>query len=301
MHTASLTISAYNISQAIVVLFIGVVSDLVGRRPTLLVCLALHIGASASIAATGSLPWMIAMRVVQAAGSGAVYIVLRLAIKDSMDRQAQVHATGLLVTGLVLSPILAPLAGAWIIGVSDWRGCFWAIAVLEAALFLWAWRAIGESNHQQGALRAAFSRPAHGAAYASVLKDGYFGGLALAVGASFAAFYLHPVCIRCGRHHGRLEPAAAARRELRSQHRAVRAARCRRLCMGISQRARGAAHLTGQVQPASTTKSCAVHMTLSSAARNSTIDATCSGIRAPGRHWALAISTLAASSTHRSI
>ena len=51
MHTANLTISAYNISQAVVVLFIGVISDLYGRRPTLLMCLALHIGASASIAA----------------------------------------------------------------------------------------------------------------------------------------------------------------------------------------------------------------------------------------------------------
>jgi DHA1 family bicyclomycin/chloramphenicol resistance-like MFS transporter len=189
MHTANLTISAYNISQAVVVLFMGVISDLYGRRPTLLMCLALHIGASASIAATSSLPWMIAMRVVQAAGSGAVYIVLRLAIKDTMDRQSQVHTTGLLVTGLVLSPILAPVAGAWIIGVSNWRGCFWAIAVLEAPLFLWAWRAIGETNHRQGALRAAFSWRAHGAAYVSVLKDGYFGGLALVVGASFAAFY----------------------------------------------------------------------------------------------------------------
>jgi DHA1 family bicyclomycin/chloramphenicol resistance-like MFS transporter len=189
MRTANVTISAYNYSQAAVVLFIGVISDLYGRRSTLLVCLALHIGASIWIALTASLPWMIAMRVVQAAGSAAVYIVLRLVIKDTLDKKAQIHATGLLVIGLVLSPILAPVAGAWIIAASSWRGCFWAIALLELPLFAWAWRVIAETNHQRAALRAAFSLDRHVAAYVSVLKDPYFLGLALIVGAAFAAFY----------------------------------------------------------------------------------------------------------------
>lgn len=189
MHAANELIAAYNIGQAVVVLGIGVVSDLVGRRPTLLVCLALHIAASAWIALSHALPWMIAMRVVQAAGSAAVYIVLRLVIKDTMDRKAQIHATGLLVIGLVLSPILAPLAGAWIIQLSGWRGCFRAIAALEVPLFAWAWVTIGETNGQRAALRAAFRWARHFAAYGRVLRDGHFLGLALIVGAAFAAFY----------------------------------------------------------------------------------------------------------------
>jgi len=189
MHTANLTISAYNYSQAAVVLFIGVVSDLYGRRSTLLICLALHVAASIWIALSASLAWIVAMRVVQAAGSGAVYIVLRLVIKDTLDKQAQIHATGLLVMGLVLSPILAPVAGAAIIQLNGWRGCFWAIALLEVPLLLWAWSAIRETNHQQAAVRAAFSWGRHFAAYFSILKEGYFLGMALIVGAAFAAFY----------------------------------------------------------------------------------------------------------------
>lgn len=189
VHSANLTISAYNYSQAAIVLFIGVVSDLYGRRSTLLICLALHIAASVWIALTASLFWMIGMRVVQAAGSAAVYIVLRLVIKDSMDQKAQIHATGLLVIGLVLSPILAPVVGAWIIGLSSWRGCFWFIALLEAPLFIWAWRAIGETNHQSAKLRAEFSWRRHFTAYSSVLGDRYFLSLALIVGSAFAAFY----------------------------------------------------------------------------------------------------------------
>ena len=189
MAVANHLISAYNYSQAAVVLFIGVVSDLHGRRSTLLVCLALHICASIWIALSSSLPWMIAMRAVQAAGSAAVYIVLRLVIKDTLDKQAQIHATGLLVTGLVLSPILAPVAGAWIIQCSNWRGCFWAIALIELPLFAWAWRAVHETHHERALFRAAFSWKGHFGHYASILRDRYFLGMALVVGAAFAAFY----------------------------------------------------------------------------------------------------------------
>lgn len=189
MHRANQMIAAYNYSQAVVVLFIGVVSDVYGRRSTLLICLALHIVASAAIALSHALPWMIAMRVVQAAGSAAVYIVLRLVIKDTLDKQAQIHATGLLVVGLVLSPILAPVVGAWIIAWSGWRDCFWAIALVEVPLFAWAWHAVAETNAQRAVLRAAFSWQAHFRHYATVLRDRYFLGMALIVGSAFAAFY----------------------------------------------------------------------------------------------------------------
>jgi DHA1 family bicyclomycin/chloramphenicol resistance-like MFS transporter len=189
MGVTNLTISIYNYSQAVVVLFIGVVSDLRGRRATILTCLALHIGATIWIALASSISAMIVMRLLQAAGSAAVYIVLRLIIKDTMDKKAQIHATGLLMVGLVLSPILAPVLGAWIIHLSDWRNCFWAIAVFEAPLFVWAWMTIGETNHQQMAFRSSFSLKNHFLSYVAVLRDRYFLGMALIVGSAFAAFY----------------------------------------------------------------------------------------------------------------
>ena len=189
MAVTNLTISVYNYSQAAVVLFIGVISDLRGRRATILTCLALHIGATIWIALCTSMPWMIAMRVLQATGSAAVYIILRLIIKDTMDKKAQIHATGLLVIGLVLSPILAPVLGAWIIQLSNWRNCFWAIALFEAPLFVWAWLTIVETNHKQAVFRSSFSLRLLFASYATVLQDRFFLGMAVIVGSVFAAFY----------------------------------------------------------------------------------------------------------------
>jgi DHA1 family bicyclomycin/chloramphenicol resistance-like MFS transporter len=189
MGVSNLTISVYNYSQAFFVLFIGVVSDLWGRRSVVLYCLLIHIAASVWIALCTSMPTMILMRAAQALGSAAIYIVLRLVIKDTMDKKAQIHATGLLVVGLVLSPLLAPVLGAWIVKISNWRNCFWAIALLEIPLFAWAWATIRESNHQQKEFRAAFSMKTHILSYYNVLQNGYFLSLALIVGSAFAAFY----------------------------------------------------------------------------------------------------------------
>ena len=189
MEQTNRIISAYNYSQAAVVLFIGVISDLYGRRSTLLWCFALHLLATLWIAVSDSLPHIILMRAVQALGSAAVYIILRLIIKDTLDKKAQIHATGLLVIGLVLSPILAPALGAWIIQLSTWRNCFWGIALFELPLFVWALNTIAETNHQQREFRTAFRFKNHVLSYYTVLKDRYFLGLALIVGSVFAAFY----------------------------------------------------------------------------------------------------------------
>jgi DHA1 family bicyclomycin/chloramphenicol resistance-like MFS transporter len=182
-------ISIYNYSQAIAVLFIGVVSDLRGRRSTILVCLGAHIIATAWIAMSRSLDVICLMRAVQALGSAAVYIVLRLIIKDTLAKKEQIHATGLLVIGLVLSPIMAPVIGARIIDVSTWRNCFWAIFVFEVPLFLWAFLTIRESNCKQAEFRQSFSWVKHFKSYAEVFTDRYFIGLALIVGSAFAGFY----------------------------------------------------------------------------------------------------------------
>ena len=189
IDVASLTISVYNIVQAMVVLVIGVVSDVRGRRPTMLICLALHVAATAWIAMAGSIATMIMLRAVQALGSAAVYIVLRMIIKDTLDKQAQIHATGLLVIGLVLSPILAPVVGGWIVHWSGWRNCFWALVIVDLPLLCWAWLAVRETNLRQHELRAAFRWRAHAGHYVAVLRTRSFLGMALIVGAGFAAFY----------------------------------------------------------------------------------------------------------------
>ncbi len=109
----NLTISIYNYGQAFFVLVVGVISDLFGRRSVLIKGLFLHLAASFLIAFSNQLNLIIGLRLFQAFGSAVIYIVLRLIIKDTMEIKEQIRATGILVIGIVLSPALAPMIGAF--------------------------------------------------------------------------------------------------------------------------------------------------------------------------------------------
>ena len=185
----NLTISVYNYGQAFFVLFIGVASDLYGRRNILRFCVLIHLLAAFVIAFSHSINFIIFLRLLQSLGSAAVYIVLRLIIKDIMDLQEQLHATGMMVLGLIISPAIAPVMGAWIMHFYSWRACFLVMGAIETILFIWLWQAIIETNLLQQSFRAQFSIRKHIDNYWQILKSRLFLHLALMVGGTFAVFY----------------------------------------------------------------------------------------------------------------
>lgn len=183
----NLTLSIYNYSLAFFVLFIGVISDFFGRKKTILACLFLHILASGAIGFSHLMPLIIVMRIFQALGGAAAYIIFRLIIKDTLSKDQQIHAVGQLVFAMVLSPMVAPTFGAFLISYFSWRACFLAIALIELPLFFWALFAIKETRHET--IKNASFLKSHLSSYISILKNSYFLSCALIVGATFAAFY----------------------------------------------------------------------------------------------------------------
>lgn len=185
----NLSISVFTYSQAFFFLIIGVFSDLFGRRKIFLLCIPAQIIASFGIAATDSLALLVFLRIVQALGSAAIYIVLRLVIKDVMDKHEQIHANGVLLTGLVLSPALAPMIGAWLINLWGWRSCFIAIAVSLSLLFIWLVILIHETNSDAAKFRAEFSLSTLLNNYSRVLSDRMFFTLIILIGGTFASYF----------------------------------------------------------------------------------------------------------------
>lgn len=185
----NLTISVYIYAQAFFFLIIGVISDLFGRRRVLLTCIPLQIIASFAIAMTNSLDLVIILRVIQALGSSAIYIVLRLVIKDTLDREEQIHATGVLLIGLVLSPALAPVIGAHLINLWSWRACFILIGMVMTGLLIWLAFLLPETNSKIKQFRSEFSFKNQLSNYAGVLQDKLFITLIILVGGTFASYY----------------------------------------------------------------------------------------------------------------
>lgn len=185
----NLTITVYVYTQAFLFLIMGVISNLFGRKKTIVYSLVISIIASFLIAISSNLYLIVFLRTLQAIGSGAVYVVSRLIIKEVYDREEQIHITGLFVLGLVISPAIAPVLGSLIIGIFNWRSCFIAIGISLGILVLISSKLIRESNLHMEENRTNFHISKVISSYICVLRSQVFIKFAIVIGGAFASFY----------------------------------------------------------------------------------------------------------------
>ena len=114
----------------------GFISDRYGRRRIYLLALAGYFLVSLSIALAPDLSTILFLRFVQGLIVAVFVIVSRQIVSDiSVDKKDQLYYTGILVTGVVLSPAIAPVFGAYIAHFLSWHWCFVFNAVLAAVFF----------------------------------------------------------------------------------------------------------------------------------------------------------------------
>ncbi len=128
----------YGLTQALLQIPFGMISDRVGRKPVILFGLLLFIMGSVLAALSHSIYGVITGRALQ--GAGAIGSTLTALVADSTSEQSRLRAMALIgiLIGMsfVIAMILGPLLNAWI-GLS---GIFWLTALLAAtgiAMLLW--------------------------------------------------------------------------------------------------------------------------------------------------------------------
>lgn len=123
-----MALGIYGLSQGILQIPYGKLSDRFGRRPLMAIGLALFVVGSAIAALADSITWMIVGRAVQ--GMGAISAVTLAYATDIVPaaKRGTVMAIigGSIGMAFVLSLIIGPVISGWI-GVS---GLFWLIAIL---------------------------------------------------------------------------------------------------------------------------------------------------------------------------
>ncbi|WP_291041617.1 multidrug effflux MFS transporter [Herbiconiux sp.] len=139
------TVSAYVLGMSLGLLPIGVIADAKGRKPTLLICLALLFAASIAIAFTTDIGVLLALRFVQGVG-GCACMVIVYAIAADLFRGARLTSvSGWLGASWGLAPVVAPAIGGVIAQFVSWRGIFVLVAVLAALAALVVWRLLPET------------------------------------------------------------------------------------------------------------------------------------------------------------
>lgn len=131
-ETVNFTLVGYYLFLAVGLLVFGPLSDKYGRRPVLIAGLAAYCASSIACALAPAIEVLVAARVVQALGSGAMSAVSMAVVKDAVRLEYRERMLAVMQVMFVIGPVAAPIIGAAILQFADWRATFWVLAVTAA-------------------------------------------------------------------------------------------------------------------------------------------------------------------------
>ena len=173
--TLQLSLTSYFIAMAIAQMVYGSVSDMYGRRPPLIAGMAIYIIGAIGCALAPSVHALIAFRFIQGLGAGAGAVIARAIVRDLHTGPEAARLMSLLMLVFSISPLLAPLAGSFIVSVGTWRDIFWvltAFGVLGAFLVTFI---LNETRTKEKRLESSLSGAFRN--YGLLLIDPYFMGV----------------------------------------------------------------------------------------------------------------------------
>jgi DHA1 family bicyclomycin/chloramphenicol resistance-like MFS transporter len=185
---AQLALSIALFTMACGTLVYGSMSDRYGRRPVLLVGIALFTLGAMICAAADDYATLIAGRVVQAAGAGCGMVLGRAIVRDVYGADRLVQMIAYLTMAYVLGPMLAPSIGGALTDAFGWRAIFIMSAAAGALILMLVWWAVAES-HQERAASRGLGNLVRG--YRRLLAIARFDAYVLHLGFASAAFYVH--------------------------------------------------------------------------------------------------------------
>jgi EmrB/QacA subfamily drug resistance transporter len=134
--------SSFLLTQTAMTVVFGKLSDIYGRKPMILLGIALFLAASVLCGFAWSMPSMIAFRLLQGIGAGAVQPVAMTVVADLFPGAQRGKVQGYLASVWALSAVVGPLLGSIIIHNLPWAWIFWInvpvglLAALGFVLFL---------------------------------------------------------------------------------------------------------------------------------------------------------------------
>ncbi|HXE22300.1 MAG TPA: Bcr/CflA family efflux MFS transporter [Rhodoferax sp.] len=180
-----LTISVYILGLAGGQLVYGPLSDAFGRRPLLIVGLALYVVAGLAAAVATNVHTLVAARLFQALGGCAGLVLGRAIVRDTAPAGEAVRDLALLNLVMMIGPGLAPLLGSLLVVGLGWRSIFVLLAALGAATFLFSWRLLPETGRPTHRLNAGTLLRD----YRLLLRSPSFVGFAVGGGCTTTSIY----------------------------------------------------------------------------------------------------------------
>ena len=143
---AQQALSTYLLGFGIMSLWHGAISDAIGRRPVILLALAVYALAALACTLAPSIETLIAARLVQGLFGGAGAIVSRAIVRDCFDGPQAQRLMSSVMMMFAIAPAIAPIVGGYLHEWWGWRSVFGFMLTGGALLWIWTWVALPETH-----------------------------------------------------------------------------------------------------------------------------------------------------------
>ncbi len=147
---------AYLLAISTLIVTVGRLGDIIGRRRLLLAGILLFTLSSALSGAASNLPVLIFARSVQGLGAAVMMTLAMALVGDAVAKERTGSAMGLLGTMSAVGTALGPSLGGVLIAGLGWRAIFLVNVPLGALAFLLAWRSLPADRQAPEAERPGF-------------------------------------------------------------------------------------------------------------------------------------------------
>jgi len=182
------TLTAYFLAFGLAQLFYGPMADAMGRKPPLLLGLAIFAVGSLGAVFAGTITSLAAWRFIQGLGGAALMVVPRAVIRDRYTGTEATKLMAMIMMVISVSPMLAPLAGSGVIALAGWRTIFAVLLVTAFGSILLLTFGLGETLAPEKR-QAPRLRPMLAGAK-RLLTDVPFMGLTFVGGFGMASFFV---------------------------------------------------------------------------------------------------------------
>ena len=184
-----MSLTAFFAAVSVSQLVYGPASDLFGRKKPLYFGMAVFTLASIGCALAPNIGTLVAFRFVQGLGAGAAMTVPRAVVRDVHTGNDAARLMSLLMLVFSVSPILAPLAGSFVVEAAGWRGIFWFVTgagIAGLALLVFVLQETRPPAERAGSTwRGSLS------AYGQLMRDRHFLGLTFIGAFGLASFFVY--------------------------------------------------------------------------------------------------------------
>ena len=178
-----IAVSGYLLMTAFMQLLIGPLSDRYGRRPVILISLAIFILASLGcIMAEDGMTFMI-FRMLQAAVASGM-VLSRTIVRDLLEPNEAASMIGYMTAAMALVPMFGPMYGGAMEEALGWRATFWSFVVFGVAVLWLCWIDLGETNKTRS---SSFREQVK--AYPDLLRASRFWGYTLTAAFASGSFF----------------------------------------------------------------------------------------------------------------